>query len=256
MHEIHNPFKIKYMDEKTKLYVFSKREVALIFLFMFLIALTSFVFGVKIGKSYSYGQAGLSPADRERVELLSGQEEAVNEVVDEVEKEQGSKNDSQGLAPDMEDLNKKLEQHIKEETTGEKKRVTSPTEGQEAFKEEINDQQGASNQMVEPAPGVTIPSPKAEQVTGSESQSQKDNYSGKYTIQLGSHRSIEEAQDFAEGFRVRGYNPIVNEVEIPGRGIWYRVSLGAFQSITEAKEYVKKEDSLFQGQEYVFVRFE
>ncbi|MAF77142.1 MAG: hypothetical protein CME60_03210 [Halobacteriovoraceae bacterium] len=248
------------MDEKTKLYVFSKREVALIFLFMFLIALTSFVFGVKIGKSYSYGQAGLSPADRERVELLSGQEEAVNEVVDEVEKEQGSKNDSQGLAPDMEDLNKKLEQHIKEETTGEKKRVTSPTEEQEiskeAFKEERNDQQGASNQMVEPAPGVTIPSPKAEQVTGSESQSQKDKYSGKYTIQLGSHRSIEEAQDFAEGFRVRGYNPIVNEVEIPGRGIWYRVSLGAFQSITEAKEYVKKEDSLFQGQEYVFVRFE
>ncbi len=229
------------MDEKTKLYVFSKREVALIFLFMFLIALTSFVFGVKIGKSYSYGQSGLEPIDRQRVELMSGQEEAVNEVLDETQKEAPSSDMPEMKGPDMEDLNKKLEQHIKDETTGEAKPKVEKTSVVEEAPE-------VSNQMVEPAAGVTVPTAAP--------AGRDDQYSGKYTIQLGSHRSIEEAQAFAEGFRVRGYNPIVNEVEIPGRGVWYRVSLGAFESITEAKEYVKKENSLFQGQEYVFVRFE
>ncbi len=230
------------MDEKTKLYVFSKREVALIFLFMFLIALTSFVFGVKIGKSYSYGQSGLEPVDRQRVELMSGQEEAVNEVLDESQKAAPS-DMPEMKGPDMNDLNKKLEQHIKEETSEQgapKVKAAAPVEKAPEV----------SNQMVEPAPGVEVPSTAGAGATGD------DQYSGKYTIQLGSHRSLDEAEAFAEGFRVRGYNPIVNEVEIPGRGVWYRVSLGAFESITEAKEYVKKENSLFQGQEYVFVRFE
>jgi len=232
------------MDEKTKLYVFSKREVALIFLFMFLIALTSFVFGVKIGKSYSYEQAGIEPQDRQRVELLSGQEESVNQIVEETQK--GVEMKPEMKAPDMEDLNKKLEQHIKEETSEEgRPKPVQVDEGKERVQE-------TSNQMVEPAPGVEVSMEEG----SSSSVSKDDQYSGKYTIQLGSHRALEEAQAFAEGFRVRGYNPIVNEVEIPGRGVWYRVSLGAFNSITEAKDYVKKENSLFQGQEYVFVRFE
>lgn len=234
------------MDEKTKLYVFSKREVALIFLFMFLIALTSFVFGVKIGKSYSYGESGLEPVDRQRVDLMSGQEEAVNEVLDESKKESNSEQPEM-KTPDMEDLNKKLEQHIQDETSG--KQAKPQMEASEPKKKAQATQ--VSNQMIEPAPGVAVP-----KVEGQKSTTSQDQYSGKYTIQLGSHRSLDEAEAFAEGFRVRGYNPIVNEVEIPGRGVWYRVSLGAFDSITDAKEYVKKENSLFQGQEYVFVRFE
>ena len=239
------------MDEKTKLYVFSKREVALIFLFMFLIALTSFVFGVKIGKSYSFQQAGLSPQDRQTVDLLSGEEEAVNDVVEESRKEvQESQSEMPEMkGPDLEDLNKKLERHIKTETDGPGKPAASrPQVEQSSPREESTE---VANQMVEPAPGVEIPN-EAEAGT----TSIKDSYSGKYTVQLGSHRSLSEAEAFAQGFQVRGYNPIITEKEIPNRGIWYRVSLGAFDTITQAKDYVKKEDSLFQGQEYVFVRFE
>jgi hypothetical protein len=48
------------MDSKTKLYVFAKKEVGLIFIFMILIAITSFVLGVKIGKNYSLEMAGVT----------------------------------------------------------------------------------------------------------------------------------------------------------------------------------------------------
>jgi len=225
------------MDEKTKLYVFSKKEVALIFLFMFLIAVTSFVFGVKIGKNYSYTQAGFTPEDRAKVELLSGQEEKVNEIVEEVKRDETENKDK----PLLNDLNKELEQHIKTETSGEgrKMEVTPPS-------------QDTGNQMVEPAPGVEVPVEEGATTTGVS----QDKFTGKYTIQLGSHRSLEEAEAFAQGFKVRGYNPIINEVELPNRGVWYRVSLGVFETITDAKDYVKKENSLFQGQDYVFVRFD
>ena len=74
---------------------------------------------------------------------------------------------------------------------------------------------------------------------------------GKYTIQLGSYNNIEEAKQFAEGFTVRGYSPIINEVKIEGKGTWYRVSLGLFDTVDEAKSYIRQEQSLFSGQEHV-----
>jgi cell division protein FtsN len=74
---------------------------------------------------------------------------------------------------------------------------------------------------------------------------------GKYTIQLGSYNTVDEAKQFAEGFTVRGYNPIINEVKISGKGTWYRVSLGLFNTVEEAKTYIKQEQSLFSGQEHV-----
>ena len=233
------------MDENTKLYVFSKREVALIFLFMFLIAITSFVFGVKIGKNYSYETAGFTPEDRAKVELLSGQEETVNEVVEERKIEAGEKKD-------LIDLNQKLEERIKEETSGQGKRYEND-QPEEPSKQ--GDSVDSGNQMVEPVPGTVVEQPAATAPKPT-SNNPKDQYSGKYTIQLGSHRSLDEAQAFAEGFKVRGYNPIINEAELPNRGIWYRVSLGVFETVSEAKEFVKKEQSLFQGQEYIFYRFD
>ena len=242
---MHNPFKIKDMDENTKLYVFSKREVALIFLFMFLIALTSFVFGVKIGKNYSYEQSGFTPSERNQVDLLSGQEEKVNEVVNEVS---NSKDKGKVI---IEDLNKKLEEHIKTETDGQGKRFEDEPK-EEAPKVEMEGDgttDNSGNQAIEPAPGTLVDTPTA-------AKPAPDQYTGKYTINLGAYQSMDEAQGFAEGFKVRGYNPIINEVELPNKGIWYRVSLGVFDNITEAKEYVKKEYSLFQGQDHFFAKFD
>ena len=251
LHEFRNAFKIIYMDENTKLYVFSKREVALIFLFMFLIAVTSFVFGVKVGKDYSFEKSGFIPQDKQKIDLLSGQEEKVNEVV-----EDSRENPKETV--ELNDLNKKLELHIKTETDGEGKRFKDEVEKVKAQKKdtvkknsrEESSEKNMSGDMIEPAPGTEV------KVEDNATSSLKDQFVGKFTIQLGSHRALSEAEAFAEGFKLRGYNPIINEVDIPNRGVWYRVSLGVFDSITEAKNYVKMEQSLFQGQDYVFVRFD
>ncbi len=79
----------------------------------------------------------------------------------------------------------------------------------------------------------------------------KSPMAGKYTIQLGSYNTVDEAKQFAEGFTVRGYNPIINEVKIPGKGNWYRVSLGLFDTVDAAKTYIREEQSLFSGQDHI-----
>jgi cell division protein FtsN len=79
----------------------------------------------------------------------------------------------------------------------------------------------------------------------------KNSMAGKFTIQLGSYDAAQDAKQFAEGFTVRGYSPIINEVRIPGKGNWYRVSLGLFDTVDEAKVYIRGEQSLFAGQDHI-----
>jgi cell division septation protein DedD len=222
------------MDENTKLYVFSKREVALIFLFLLLAALTSFVLGVRVGKSFSYDKSKLSTEDRTRVDLLSGEEEKVNQVVDEVKKEKDTP------AIDQDKIKKRLEDLLREETSGETKKVIKPIE--------------EKKEMIELE--TKAPVVKNEEPESNTTDDTGKNYTGKYTINLASYQSIEDAKNFAEGFKVRGYTAIIVEAELPDRGVWYRVSIGVFDTVTEAKNYVKDEKSLFQGQDYRFRRFD
>lgn len=210
------------MDSKTKLYVFAKKEVALIFIFMILIAVTSFVFGVKVGKGYSLDLAGVTHEDQKKVvELLSKKEE------------------------DLQDIKKNEESHKIEGADIENKL-------QEKISSEFGAGEGAHAQNMSEAKHE--PAKHEEVQSHAEKSSGKDGLSGKFTIQLGSHRTLKEAEDFAEGFKARGYDPIINQIEIKGKGTWYRVSLGAFGSQEEAKGYISKEKTLFIGQDYTIVK--
>ncbi len=231
------------MEEKTKLYVFEKKEVALIFLFMLLIALTSFIMGIKIGKNYSYKVAGLTTDDRQKVELLSTEEEMVDQVVTE-KKVQGEGSTSDAQLKDL--AFQKLKEKIDKE-------FTQPApEAQPGPAEKTAEPEAAPV----PAAKAQASEAKAAAPQEEETQTPKDQYSGKYTIQLGSHRALADAEKFADGFRIRGYNPIITEVRIKERGTWYRVSLGVFGNITEAKDYIVKEKTLFEGVDYVIGRFD
>ncbi len=203
------------MDSKTKLYVFAKKEVALIFIFMILIAVTSFVLGVKIGKNYSMEMAGITPEDQKKVvELLSNKEEELSQI----------KANPEANTVESSEIENKLQEKISEEF-------------------------GSGAQST----GHGAPAAAAHGQVAAKHET-KDALSGKFTIQLGSHRTLKEAESFAEGFRARGYNPIINQIEIKGKGTWYRVSLEAFDTAEQAKAYVGKEKSLFMGQDYTIIK--
>jgi septal ring-binding cell division protein DamX len=225
------------MDEKTKLYVFEKKEVALIFIFMILIAITSFMFGVRVGKNYSYQASGFSTEDRQNVDLLSGQEEMVNKVVE--DRKQG---EEKALSP--EELKEKMHESLKAKIEDELNRENRPQVETPKVEDKPMDTTKPLNNTDLIDESAKAPAPS------------NDQYTGKFTIQLSSHRSKGEAEEFANGFTIRGYDPIINEVQISGRGTWYRVSLGVFETVGQAKNYIAKEKELFQGQDYVIGRFD
>ena len=60
---------------------------------------------------------------------------------------------------------------------------------------------------------------------------------GKYTLQVASYRSADEADAFADGLRARGHDAFVIRADIEGRGIFHRVRIGPFESGRAAELY-------------------
>lgn len=229
------------MDDKTKLYVFEKKEVLLIFLFLILISTASFLFGVKIGTNYSFQKSGYSEQDRMNIEMKSDEEELVLDVI------KDKTEDKTDYDKIKEVTEKSLKSNLDTEFMEEEKKYNqsdsmkgTATNKIQLKKEEVT----SGEEMVK-----TEPRP-------SSGNKKKDQLFGKYTIQIGSYRSVKEAEEFAGGYTVLGFNPIIYDINLGPKGTWYRVSLGAFETIGESKDYIVKNKSLFDGSDYVLVKFE
>ncbi len=61
---------------------------------------------------------------------------------------------------------------------------------------------------------------------------------GYFSVQISSWKSKSSAVDEVEKFKEKGYQASYQKVEIPGKGIWYRVIVGGFKSAAAAKEFL------------------
>jgi len=62
-------------------------------------------------------------------------------------------------------------------------------------------------------------------------------HDGEFTLQVISYESPEPAHAFAEGLRARGHSAFVVKADVPGRGRYYRVRIGPFESRWKAERY-------------------
>ena len=229
------------MEDKNKLFVFEKKEVILIFLFIILIAVIAFTLGVRTGKQLSLKHDGYDNTDIQSINLKSVDEEYVDSVVDDKPKNEPVGNDFESSIQN--EGQKPLEKNEKDDSL-------SDSEMERRLKEEMeklasDKPNTVNNEEVKPKAAV------APITNESENLETSPNYDGKYTIQLFSHQSQEAAQEFADVFRLKGYDVIINEVVIPGKGKWYRVSIGIFENVNQAKDYLNSEKDLFQNQNYI-----
>jgi cell division septation protein DedD len=204
--------------EENKVIIFEKKEIVLVLLFVVVLIITSFTLGIRLGKKLSLDASGIKEEDVKTVELKSTAEEDAEKTIE-----------ADAALKDEEKL-KKLMDESKARLSDELEKFSSEST---------------------PAPVAESSSNLSTAIPAEEVNSTQEKTSGRYTIQLGSYNTMEEAKSFAEGFTVRGYNPIINEVKIPGKGNWFRVSLGLFNTVQEAKTYIKNEQSLFSGQDHV-----
>jgi DedD protein len=62
-------------------------------------------------------------------------------------------------------------------------------------------------------------------------------HEGGYQLQVSSFRTQAEAQAFADQLRARSHKAYVVEAHVPGRGTWFRVRIGPFQTLPAATSY-------------------
>ena len=62
-------------------------------------------------------------------------------------------------------------------------------------------------------------------------------HDGGYQLQVSSFRTQAEAQAFADQLRARAHKAYVVEAHVPGRGTWFRVRIGPFQTQHAASQY-------------------
>jgi cell division septation protein DedD len=72
-------------------------------------------------------------------------------------------------------------------------------------------------------------------------------HDGGYQLQVSSFRTQGEAQGFADQLRARGHKAYVIEAHVPGRGTWFRVRIGPFQTQHAASQY----RTSFEAREHV-----
>lgn len=65
-------------------------------------------------------------------------------------------------------------------------------------------------------------------------------YGNYFVVQVAAFRSSSISENEAGKYRNKGYNAFVEEAEIPGRGIWYRVRVGNFNNKEEAQIFANK----------------
>lgn len=217
------PYKIKDMEDSSKLFVFEKKEVLLIFVFVVLIASTAFTLGLRIGKGLESNEKKMTANSVEDLNLKSIIEE-------DAEKISLQKNDRE--SDDI--LDNEDESSLRLNDLDKK------------FKEVVKEKEGETQSGID-----VINKPLVEQDSTS---LKKRNLSGKFTIQLSSKDNRDAAIEFAEPFRAAGYDVIVNSAKVEGKE-WYRISIGAFNSKIEANEFMQNENDLFQDKDYIIKQF-
>lgn len=217
--------------EDNKLFVFEKKEVLLIFIFVVLIAITAFTLGFRVAKSITREEilsvASVENKNSESFEIKSTTEEAADEI------------------SDMKDQKNLLG------TSSEESESDSRLNNLEKEFKEVAADSDKKDDIVD-APMLD----EAQEAKPIEASNEKNReLSGKYTIQLSSEQNRDAAIEFAEPFRAAGYDVIINSADLEGKGVWYRVSIGAFLTKEEALEYMKNENDLFQGKDYIIKQF-
>ena len=110
----------------------------------------------------------------------------------------------------------------------------APTQEAASPASQNNDEELARQQSA-PAAGQPDNEGKASGVEAS--RAEPSAAEGNYTLQVGSFNDLAEASERVAKLGSLGISAYVAKVEIPKRGIWYRVQTGSFSSREEAARY-------------------
>ncbi|HLD98805.1 MAG TPA: SPOR domain-containing protein [Bdellovibrionota bacterium] len=230
------------MQQKQRLFIYSRREMGVLVLLGVLIAAFAFTLGVHLGKRVGPKSTVSSatfpaavptvedeiPNPQEFAEHLKGTHLAADESLDQSAHDEVART---GLKLEV-GRQVSLPRGAKSDNAG----ATSP-EGPQ-FKTAPAQDSGAtatrgstsSTDDLKGIPAALRPAP-----------------AGKYTIQIGSHPALKEAAEQANTVEALGLQPYLRSAEIRGKGKWFRLYVGGFST----REAAEKAGQLYRDQHLI-----
>ena len=229
------------MDQKRRLFIYDRKEVGVLILLGVGVALFAFTLGVHLGKqvvpkaSEAVGEVKandpLLPAETQapsRVEI-SGEVKHIPAAVDETL--------DQSLRDEIAKTGMKVDKARQLELPSEvHKEVTAPEVGHDTKTAE------------------TPTEPKVEKKSPPRAESATNSGASRFTLQVGSFPSLREAEPELLKLNENGLRAEVREVELAGKGKWFRLFVGQFDSAKDAEKAGKSFKKERRIAEFVVVR--
>jgi cell division protein FtsN len=204
------------MEHKQRIFIYDRREMGVLILLGVMVAVFAFTLGVHLGKKARVREAGAgkdspavatvpdqSPNHQEIAEQAKGTQAAAESVLTDSLHEEVQKTGIHLDTPRQIDLPEKP----RAENAGA---TTEPS----APKAEMETENAAPMTKMQPQTPVARP--------------------GHFSLQIGSFPTPEDAAARLKALDASGLNGTVREVDLPGKGKWYRVYLDGFPSKEEA----------------------
>ncbi|HRK02831.1 MAG TPA: SPOR domain-containing protein [Oligoflexia bacterium] len=196
--------------------MFNKKEIVIILLLFVLVALLSFTLGVRMGRSLNetklYTETPQEAPLKEKAALPIEKAPAHGE--------DQSAHDNQGDSKSL----------LKKESATEKESAKAEDLADGELQAELTKSGVKTDRPV----SMELPTEKKGEMAPAKS------VAGRFTLQVGSHRTVSEAAEQVTSLKAKGLDAFYIEAVLPGKGTWYRVGVGNFDSKEKAELYAAR----------------
>jgi|GEM_PF-1264695 len=231
------------MDQKRRLFIYDRREVGILILLGVGVALFAFTLGVHLGKQVVPKAIETAGEPKTSESLTAGESQAPSrvEISGEVKNVPAAADET-------------LDQSLRDEIakTGMKVDKTRQVDLPSEVHKVVNQPEvGRPESTAETKPKAkAATSPKTESAT----EAASSNAVLRYTLQVGSYPSLREAEPELLKLNENGLRAEVREVELAGKGKWFRLFVGQFESVRDAEKAGKSFKKERRIAEFVIVR--
>jgi len=201
------------MQQKQRLFIYSRKEMVVLVLLGTLVAVFAFTLGIHLGKR-------VSPA------LDTNEANPIAAIEPEAEESPSP----QQLADNAEVIRDFADESLDQAAHDEIQKA--------GLKLDVPRQVELPTVPKDPAAGATVTTDDGQ--VGDELQAVpaalRPAAGGKYTLQIGSFRTAREATDRAQVLDAAGLKPFLRGAEVKGKGKWYRLYVGGYLSRDEAEK--------------------
>lgn len=238
------------MEQKQRLFIYDRREVVILVTLGLMVAAFAFTLGVHLGKKVTGKTALSATAEVPQTGTLQDNLPNRQELTEQARGAQQAADDelSHTLHEEVEKSGIKLK-------TPRQVDLPSQAKSKNAGATTLKTDAAAAPELVSPKKALAEMNKAAEKISATESAQEAsdpadaaatdaaDNGHTKYTLQIGSFPSAEEARSKMDELRAQGLRPFVRSADVRGMGKRFRLFVGDFSSREDADKAGKKYQS-------------